>query len=232
MAKNRPKDDWRKERRVGYLETRKYRYYIFCEGTQTEPKYFNAIKRYIEQNPVYKDMVLIEIEPCGEGTVKVLQAAENYIARNKIKSGQVWCVYDKDDFPDKGFNAVPERMLMLNSMNDRLQYRAAWSNQSVELWFVLHFAYYASDNHRSEYIDFLIKKFQELGVGSYQKNMSNVFDILTDKGNPVLAQKYAERLLSNAKGKAPADVKPGTTVHYLVRELACYLPDGIRNIYL
>lgn len=123
-------------------------------------------------------------------------------------------------------------MLMLNSMNDRLQYHAAWSNQSIELWFVLHFAYYASDTHRSEYIDFLNKKFQELGVGTYQKNMSNLFDILTDKGNPVLAQKYAERLLFNSKGKVPADIKTGTTVHYLVKELACYLPNDIRKLYL
>lgn len=32
--------DWKKKRRQEYLEMKQYRYYIFCEGQQTEPNYF------------------------------------------------------------------------------------------------------------------------------------------------------------------------------------------------
>lgn len=34
---------WRKQRRKEYLEKKEYRYYIFCEGEQTEPLYFEGI---------------------------------------------------------------------------------------------------------------------------------------------------------------------------------------------
>lgn len=33
------------------------------EGEQTEPLYFGGFKKYIEENPIYREMVLIEIEP-------------------------------------------------------------------------------------------------------------------------------------------------------------------------
>lgn len=61
---NPTKLDWKKKRRQEHLEKKRYRYYIFCEGEQTEPQYFTGFKRMIEDNPIYRDMVLIEIEPC------------------------------------------------------------------------------------------------------------------------------------------------------------------------
>ncbi len=39
----------------------------------------------------------------------------------------------------------------------------------------MHFAYYTSNNHRSEYVKFLSDKFRELGIGKYQKNMKDIF---------------------------------------------------------
>ena len=64
MPKKAGMEKWKKKRRQEHLELKKYRYYIFCEGQQTEPQYFTGFKKLIEENPVYKDMVLIEIEPC------------------------------------------------------------------------------------------------------------------------------------------------------------------------
>ena len=37
MAKKTKRENWKKKRRQEYLEKREYRYYIFCEGQQTEP---------------------------------------------------------------------------------------------------------------------------------------------------------------------------------------------------
>ena len=42
MAKRGSVDGWKKTRRKEYLETKEYRYYIFCEGAQMEPKYFQG----------------------------------------------------------------------------------------------------------------------------------------------------------------------------------------------
>ena len=56
-------------------DIKKSRYYIFCEGQATEPNYFQGFKRYIEDNPIYRDMVLIEIEGCQAETMRVIGKA-------------------------------------------------------------------------------------------------------------------------------------------------------------
>ena len=176
MAKRGRQNDWKKKRRQEHLELKEYQYYIFCEGQQTEPQYFNGFKRSIEENPVYKDMVLIEIELCQAETMRVIGMAEEYVRKNKIKKGQIWCVYDKDSFPAEHFNGVVERAESLNKQNPELQYHTAWSNECIEFWFLLHFAYYTANNHRSEYSSFLDEKFAELGLGKYRKKMENIFE--------------------------------------------------------
>lgn len=225
MPKKAGMEQWKKKRRKEYLEQKEYRYYIFCEGEQTEPQYFNGFKRLIEDNPIYKDMVLIEIEPCAAETMRVIGMAEKYVAKNKIDKGQIWCVYDKDSFPAGDFNGVVNRANQLNQQNPNLQYHCAWSNECIEFWFLLHFAYYTANNHRTEYISFLNDKFKELGLGKYQKNMENIFDILMVHGHPKLAIRYAKRIIKNSANKSPAMIAPGTKVYELVEELVRYLPE-------
>ena len=104
-------------------------------------------------------MVFIEIEPCQAETMRVIGKAEKYVKKNKLEKGQIWCVYDKDSFPAKDFNGVVHRAEQLNQINPDIQYHAAWSNECIEFWFMLHFAYYVSNNHRTEYIKFLNDKF-------------------------------------------------------------------------
>ena len=232
MQKKSSKLDWKKKRRQEYLEMKQYRYYIFCEGQQTEPQYFAGFKRKIEENSIYKDMVLIEIEPCQAETMRVIGMAEEYVRKNELKKGQIWCVYDKDSFPAERFNGVVERSEKLNKENPELQYHCAWSNECIEFWFLLHFNYYTSNNHRTEYISFLNDRFKELKIGKYQKNMQNIFDVLLKQGNPKLAIRYAKRIIKDGEGKTPTDIAPGTKVYELVEELAKYLPEGVRNLFL
>lgn len=232
MPKKYQKKSWKKERKQEYLEKKEYRYYIFCEGQQTEPSYFNGFKQYIEDNPIYKDMVLIEIEPCQAETIRVIGRAEKYVKENKIQKGQIWCVYDKDSFPAKDFNGVEERAKQLNKNNDDLKYYTAWSNECIEYWFILHFAYYDSNNHRSQYSVFLNEKFQQLGIGKYQKNMRDIFDILMKNGNPKLAIRYAKKIIQSGKGKTPTEIAPGTKVYEFAEELAKYLPEENKSRFL
>jgi hypothetical protein len=232
MAKKVGMDKWKKKRRQEHLEMKEYRYYIFCEGQRTEPYYFEGFKRLIEENPIYRDMVLIEIEPCQAETMRVIGMAERYVEKNKIKKGQVWCVYDKDSFPASDFNGVVNRAERLNQESQELQYHAAWSNECIEFWFLLHFTYYTSNNHRAEYQSFLNDKFWALGVGKYRKNMRNIFDILMEKGTPKLAIRYAKRIIKDGEGKTPTEIAPGTTVYELVEELAKYLPEKVKNRFV
>lgn len=113
-----------------------------------------------------------------------------------------------------------------------LQYHTAWSNECIEIWFLLHFAYYTANNHRAEYITFLNDKFKELGIGKYQKNMRDIFKILLEHGNPKLAIRYAKRIIKDGEGKTPTEIAPGTKVYELVEELAKYLSEEIRGKFV
>jgi hypothetical protein len=56
MPKKAGMEKWKKKRRQEYLEQKEYCYYIFCEGERTEPNYFRGFKRYIENNPIYRNI--------------------------------------------------------------------------------------------------------------------------------------------------------------------------------
>lgn len=218
--------EWKQKRLQDHLKIRES-HFIFCEGEQTEPNYFERFKRLIEENPVYRNMVRIEIEPCASETTYIVEMAERYVKKNRIENGHIWCVYDKDSFPAERFNAAAERIEILNRQTGRLQYHAVWSNECIELWFLLHFANYTSNNHRTEYSAFLRER-----LGQYKKNMSNIFNLLLDRGDPKLAIRYAKRLIAAEAGKPPAQIAPGTKVYELVEMLAAYLPEESRGHFL
>lgn len=142
MAKRgrKEKDNWKKKRRQEYLEKKEFRYYIFCEGQATEPKYFQGFKRYIEDNPIYRDMVLIEIEGCQAETMRVIGKAEEYVRENKITKGQIWCVYDKDSFPSSDVNGVVQRAEVLNQKNQifSIMRRGVMSVSNSGSCYILH----------------------------------------------------------------------------------------------
>ena len=74
-------------------------------------------------------------------------------------------------------------------------------------------------------------KFRELGIGKYQKNAKNIFDILMEKGNPKLAIRYAKRIIKEGQGKTPTEIVPGTKVYELVEEIAKYLDDKTQALF-
>lgn len=176
-------------------------------------------------------MVLIEIEPCQAETMRVIGIAEDYVKKNEIQKGQVWCVYDKDSFPAEHFNGVEERANSLNKIKPELQYHAAWSNECIEFWFLLHLRIIQHITTGTEYISFLNDKFKELGIGKYQKNMNDIFTILMKYGNPKLAIRYAKRSIKDGAGKTPTEIAPGTKVYELVEKLAKYLPEEVQKYF-
>lgn len=222
----------KKPRKIEHLETASKKIYIFCEGAQTEPLYFKGFEKAIKSNVVYKNFVHVHVEGVGAETLRVIYAAEEYVQKNKLKNANIWCVYDKDSFPKQDFNAVSERAKTLNNQQKDVIYNVAWSNQCIEYWFILHFSFYVSDNDRKYYRKFLHEKFEELGWKRYEKNNNELFNIMTEKGNPKQAILWAQRRLDECKGLADTDSVPATKVHLLVQALARYLPDELRNKYL
>ncbi len=75
-------------------------------------------------------------------------------------------------------------------------------------------------------------KFRELGLGKYQKNMKNIFDILMKEGSPKLAIRYAKRIIKEGQGRTPTEIAPGTKVYELVEELVKYLPEETKGRFI
>lgn len=222
----------KRSRKIEHIELAGERFYVFCEGIQTEPLYFQGFEKAIKSNAIYKNIVHVQVEGVGADTMRVIHSAEAYVRDNGIENANIWCVYDKDSFPKQDFNAVSQRAETLNNQQNRVRYFVAWSNECIEYWFILHFAYYDSNNPRKDYRKFLHAKFKELGWTRYEKNNEELFEIMTNKGNPKQAIRHAERRLAECRGKSDTASVPATKVHLLVKELAKYLPDDMRNRYL
>lgn len=190
---------------------------IVTEGTETEPPYFNAMGNII--NNKYPDKINVKVEGKGDNTLSLYSKAKELAAKSANGYRHVWVVYDTDDFPAAHIDETA-RLCEADS-NDETTYHAIWSNQCVELWFLLHFSFLQSDLHRSEYWPKLTEKLKSLGEGEYRKNRDDMFRILYPHMNDAITN--AEKLEQINKGKTPSKSAPGTMIHKLVEKLTPYL---------
>jgi hypothetical protein len=198
MGKNRnflkPKGRPYMDRRVDVTPIHQ-RFLIVCEGEKTEPQYFERFR---------VPGIVVDIDPLGMDTVRVVQRAIELRAEDDYD--QTWCVFDKDDFPKKNFNDAI-------ALAKRNGIRVAYSNQSFELWYVLHFDYMHNAITRDQYMKIL-----DVRLGhEYLKKSPEIYDEILDQ--QITAIKNAKRLLNNYHPCRPADDDPSTTVHLLVEQL-------------
>lgn len=190
---------------------------IVTEGTDTEPAYFGAIRDVI--NSQYREKVRLDI--CGEGdnTVNLFRKAKQNVADSPNGYRHVWVVYDTDDFPAEHIDKVVE--LCRENSNEETEYHAVWSNQCVELWYLLHFSFMQSDLHRTEYWPKLTEWLTSIGVGEYEKSRKDMYHILRPFLDFAIAN--AKRLEVINEGKLPSKAAPGTKIYELVEKLKPYL---------
>jgi len=151
---------WMQKRRDSWRMIRPEYHLIVTEGTKTEPKYFRAIKDIINQK--YKERIQLDIFGEGKGTLNLLKEAQKRAASNPNGYKHVWIVFDTDDFPAEDVDAMEPECKKLS--NDETIYHAIWSNQCIELWFLLHFSYMHSDLHRYEYFSKLSDEFWKISA--------------------------------------------------------------------
>lgn len=84
--------------------------------------------------------------------------------------------YDTDDFPADHINRTAE--LCAQNSTDDIQYHAIWSNQCIELWYLLHFGYFHSDIHRQGYWPKLTEWLKNIEAGEYTKGRPDMYKIL------------------------------------------------------
>jgi hypothetical protein len=189
----------RKPRRIRQLR----RILIVCEGEKTEPNYFKAFPA----NPVVYDD--IDIKGIGNNTVFVVNEAVR-LRDEADKKGEpyieVWVVFDKDDFPLSDF----EKAVATATTN---KIKCAYSIESFEIWYLLHFNYYDTGMSRSDYIE----KLSTLLERPYTKNDETMYKTLSRKMK--VAIKNASTLYNRQCCKPFADRNPVTLVFQLVERL-------------
>ena len=160
-------------------------YLIVCEGKKTEPNYFNGLKKKINEKYGNKVDVLIpniEVKGTGMNTTSLVKYTEQKVNQATKIYGQVWVVFDKDEYNDEQFN----------SAIDNCNYNVAWSNPNFELWLLARFKkvnWYVS---KDDVIQELSKEFQKKGLSDYTKNDTDIFDKVTSEGKLHTAIKNCE----------------------------------------
>jgi len=190
-------------RNVDSMSSRQ-RFLIVCEGVKTEPLYFKNFR-----------VPRLCVEVIGEGrvTTSLVEEALRLSAEAKKRKepyDQVWCMFDKDDNSTDQF----ERAIIIAKNNG---IKVAYSNQSFELWYVLHFDYMDNAINRSQYIQILNEHFSRLFSCEYKKNDSDTYNNLKRfRGEAIQS---SDRLLAEHGNIQPGKADPSTTVHLLVQEL-------------
>ena len=201
MAKKKRNQKGYSSRKVNTREVRQ-RFLIVCEGEKTEPNYFRSFR-------VPKNVVEIDIKGFGENPSRLVKIAKELSKEEDYD--QVWCVFDRDDFPKEDFNNA-----IKNARDKGIQ--VAYSNEAFELWYLLHFEFLSTGIPRKDYI----KKLTLLLGHKYQKNSDTIYEELFDKQPTAI--KNSITLLKQYKVHNPVDDNPSTTVHLLVQELNRFIP--------
>lgn len=121
-------------RRKGQLKPRK-RILLICEGTETEPAYFNALRQRLK-------ISTLEVEICGGKGRNAPISLVDYAVEKKVKNAQdvrrglsavydeIWCVFDVD-----GHESIDRAVVKAGDNGISL----AISNPCFEYWILLHY---------------------------------------------------------------------------------------------
>lgn len=135
-----------------------------------------------------------------------------------------WLMYYKDDFPLDNFDNTQFQA----EARKNLEMSVAWSNESIELWFLLHFEDYHADNGRKQYIMKLNTYFD------YSKTREDLYDVLIEKGSLQDAKRRAKKMYQeflDADISSMSAMVPPTRVYELISHplFLIITGDAVRN---
>lgn len=216
MAKNKRKGRERSyKRQAGKRSTRKS-ILIVCEGTETEPAYFNEFKRKLNL-----PLVEIVIKGTGEGHRGVVKHAlqlkrereqaykspkRSRKSLTKVPFDEVWCVFDCEapQYKHKFYQAIKEA--------EKNGFQLAVSNPAFEYWYLLHF----KDTRRFFTNAGEIIQALRPHIPDYRKN-KNVFPQLYPHTTEAIER--AKRAFKNDPHNGDQYPNPSTLVFKLVEKL-------------
>ena len=192
---------------VASLVHPKRRFVVFCEGKNTEPGYFFAIRRRYEG-------AVLEVRPGVGVPLTVAKAAAAYLkagssrGRRRGRSAfeshdEVWAVFDRDEHPN--FDAAVD-------LCERSGVHIGLSNPCFELWLVLHHQEY----NRPESTDVIQSILSKLHP-EYDRRHSKTLDFGSLVGRVVQAEDRAMRQLDLRASVNDRYGNPSTSVGRLTR---------------
>lgn len=132
---------------------------IFCEDQTSEYEYF----KFFETEKI-KINIFQNQKNSIENVIKAITYCKNNgiidCDNNVIEGFEIWCVYDRDKFvEDPNFEETKTKFNIASLTAELHKINLAWSNDSFELWVLLHLQEIVDDIdnylHRDNYYDFL-----------------------------------------------------------------------------
>lgn len=205
-------------RRTPQARTLARKVVIACEGSKTEPSYFEDIRKYLHVST--KNIVVVH--PQGTDPATVVEAAEE--KRAELKRSRLWwprdtawAVFDGEEHLDT--DGKRQRWNDAIQRAESQDIKLAVSNPSFELWYLLHFQAQNGALNRSQALSALRGHRPD-----YEKNRS------------LFSELHAGNLTTAATGRASSLCarceeggwhrwrNPSTRVHLLVTHLLALRP--------
>lgn len=227
-------DDFRE---IDNLQT----FLIFCEDETSEYEYF----RFFETEKI-KINIFQNQKNSIENVIKAITycKSNNIIdSDNNVTDGfEIWCVYDRDKFlEDPNFAEAKMKFDIASSTAELHRINLAWSNDSFELWILLHLTEIIEIDdyiHRDKYYSFLedffkrkedkserLEKVLSHASFSYKKDMKKRKNFIEVVRNEIIPHTFtaierSKKLIEIHAGKKEvSDWCPCTLVHNLVERL-------------
>jgi hypothetical protein len=177
---------------------------IVCEDSKSSRFYFKAFKI----DPKRAELLTLGT---GMNTDSLVEEAMKFHTK-AVRAGQpyneVWCVFDRDDFPLTNYHRAFE-LARANGI------KVAWANEAFEIWYLLHFNYHDTGMSRQDYK----AKLKEFGL-EYDKADKTIYAQVKDRQTTALKNAHRLERHWNEMGKHfPERENPSTSVHKLVEFL-------------
>ena len=178
---------------------------VLCGGEQTEPRYFQCVKRELRLSNR-----TVDVEVVGKRFAprKLMDHARRRLNPHATRDpfDEVWCVMDREaNNEPEGFGEV------VNAVGNQ-EVELAISNPAFEFWFLLHFV---STDKPFEDADHLVHELKNY-IPDYEKN-SDVFTLVWKQTDDAIGR--AKGLYENRPDPDDPFPNPSTGVHWLVERL-------------
>jgi len=187
---------------------------IVCEGSKTEPNYFEEIRQSFRIHGAH-----IRVVPSGYGTqpMQIVEYALDTFKGNP-EFEQVYAVFDRDDhttYHDAIKRAEAHESKLKNRDKEKVRFEAVASVPNFEVWFLMHFQDVTAWIHRDQVLHQL-----KIHIPAYAKGLLGMFE--KTKANLLAANARAatQRRINN---RLPGDAIY-TDVHKLVEILLSLKP--------